>query len=108
MTTVDYLTNAFTPDRRAVWERAVSDQGIPLNADSWLILKYGIEKANSLDGEKVRDAIETISNMSFSDPDVKYTISSEHHAGFDAANPEDIPICSFDKLGALSLPVKAD
>ena len=30
MTTVDYLVSAFTPDRRAVWERAVSDQGIPL------------------------------------------------------------------------------
>jgi ABC-type branched-subunit amino acid transport system substrate-binding protein len=86
----------------------VTAQGIPLNADSWLILKYGIEKANSLDGEKVRDAIETISDMSFSDPDVKYTISNEHHAGFDAANPEDISMCSFDKLGALSLPVKAD
>ena len=27
---VDYLCNAFTPDRRAVWERAVGDQGIPL------------------------------------------------------------------------------
>jgi len=27
---VDYLVNAFTPDRRAVWERAVGDQGVPL------------------------------------------------------------------------------
>jgi predicted TIM-barrel fold metal-dependent hydrolase len=27
---VDHLVNAFTPDRRAVWERAVGDQGIPL------------------------------------------------------------------------------
>jgi uncharacterized protein len=27
---VDTLVNAFTPDRRAVWERAVGDQGIPL------------------------------------------------------------------------------
>ena len=28
--TVDYLCNAFTPDRRAVWEQAVGDQGVPL------------------------------------------------------------------------------
>ena len=27
---VDYLCNAFTPDRRAVWERSVGDQGVPL------------------------------------------------------------------------------
>ena len=27
---VDHLANAFTPDRRAVWERAVGEQGIPL------------------------------------------------------------------------------
>ena len=28
--TVDYLANAFFPDRRSVWESAVSEQGIPL------------------------------------------------------------------------------
>lgn len=28
--TVDYLANAFFPDRRPVWESAVSEQGIPL------------------------------------------------------------------------------
>jgi hypothetical protein len=27
---VDYLVNAFTPDRRAVWEKSVGDQGVPL------------------------------------------------------------------------------
>ena len=28
--TIDYLVNSFTPDRRAVWERSVGDQGVPL------------------------------------------------------------------------------
>ena len=28
--TIDYLCNAFTPDRRAVWEASVAAQGIPL------------------------------------------------------------------------------
>jgi predicted TIM-barrel fold metal-dependent hydrolase len=28
--TVDYLCNAFTPDRRAGWEKSVGDQGVPL------------------------------------------------------------------------------
>src|SRR5206468_9008723 len=27
---IDYLVNAFTPDRRAVWEQSVGDQGVPL------------------------------------------------------------------------------
>lgn len=27
---VDYLCNAFTPDRRSVWERSVAEQGVPL------------------------------------------------------------------------------
>jgi predicted TIM-barrel fold metal-dependent hydrolase len=28
--TIDYLSHAFTPDRRAVWAKAVGDQGVPL------------------------------------------------------------------------------
>lgn len=84
----------------------VTDQGIPLNADSWLILKYAIEKAKSLDGDKIKAAIETINGQSFSDPQVKYTFSSAHHAGFDAANPLDIPMCGFSKLGPLDLPIQ--
>ena len=85
----------------------VTSQGIPLNADSWLILKYGIEKAKSLDGVKVRDAIESIDNQSFSDPDVKYSFSPQHHAGFEAANPLDIAVCGFGGLGPMMLPLRA-
>lgn len=85
----------------------VTDQGIPLNADSWLILKYAIERAKSLDGPAIKAAIESIHEQSFSDPEVKYTFSSQHHAGFDAAHPESIAMCGFDKLGPLSLPIQA-
>jgi branched-chain amino acid transport system substrate-binding protein len=86
---------------------SAGSQGIVLNADSWLILKYGIEKAHSLNGQKIRTAIESINQQSFSDPDVTYTFSTEHHAGFQAAHPDKTGICGYQKLGALKLPILA-
>jgi branched-chain amino acid transport system substrate-binding protein len=84
----------------------VTSQGIPLNADSWLILKTGIEKANSLDGAKIVKAIESIKGKSFANPDIEYTFSADHHSGFAAAEPESIPMCGFGALGPLSLPIQ--
>jgi hypothetical protein len=44
-------------------------------------------------------------DKSFSDPAVKYSFSATNHAGFDASNPSDIPMCDMSGLGPLKLPV---
>lgn len=86
---------------------SILSQGIPINADGWMILKYGIEKAKSVDGTKIRDAIETINEQSFTNPDIAYTFNSEHHAGAHGANGKPVPMCGFSALGPMDLPVKA-
>jgi branched-chain amino acid transport system substrate-binding protein len=100
------LSDIITTVAAKLGGQSVTDQGIPLNADSWLILKTAIEKAKSTDGTAIKAAIESITNQSFSDPDVKYTFSAQHHAGFDAADPKSIAMCGFGSLGALQLPIQ--
>jgi branched-chain amino acid transport system substrate-binding protein len=100
------LADIITTVAKQLGGQNVTDQGIPLNADSWLILKAAIEKANSTDGPAIKAAIESITDQSFSDPDVKYTFSAAHHAGFDAADPKSITMCGFGALGPLDLPIQ--
>jgi branched-chain amino acid transport system substrate-binding protein len=73
---------------------------LPQNLDAYLLFKHAVEQAESTDGDALREAIESIEDVSFdSNPQASYTFSSEHHAGYHP-NTDDglIPICGFEKL----------
>jgi ABC-type branched-subunit amino acid transport system substrate-binding protein len=67
------------------------------NLANILVLKYGIEKAKSLDGPAVKAAIETITNQSFGADDWKYTFSSSQHNGYLSFH-----VCQLTPLGRYS------
>jgi branched-chain amino acid transport system substrate-binding protein len=91
----------------ALGGQSALDQVFPETADAFFILKYAIEKANSTDGAALKAAIETITAQSFTDPEVQFTFSAQHHAGYTPATANKlVPICGFTALGAYQLPVR--
>jgi branched-chain amino acid transport system substrate-binding protein len=81
------------------------DQVFPETADAFFILKYAIEKANSTDGDALKAALETMTAQTFTDPDVTFTFSAQHHAGYQPGTADKLmPVCGFTALGALQLP----
>lgn len=83
------------------------DQVYSETADAMQIVKYAIEKANSLDPDAVKSAIETLNDKTFTDPSVGFTFTADHHAGYTPNTPNKLmPICGFTQLGDLQLPVR--
>jgi branched-chain amino acid transport system substrate-binding protein len=91
----------------ALGGQSALDQVYPETADAFFILKAAIEKANSTDGDALKAAIETITAQSFTDPEVQFTFSPKHHAGYTPATANKLaPVCGFGPLGAYKLPVR--
>ena len=83
------------------------DQVFPETADAFFILKYAVEKANSTNGDALKAALETMTAQSFTDPDVQFTFSAQHHSGYQPGTPNKLmPICGFTSLGAMMMPVR--
>jgi branched-chain amino acid transport system substrate-binding protein len=61
----------------------LADAGVQVigGNDSLLILKYAIEKTNSVDGNALKQTIESIKGMSFTVPTYSYTYTSTNHQG---------------------------
>ena len=76
-------------------------------ADAYEILKYAIEKANSLDPDALVKAIETLKGKSFNDPAVTFTFSDKTRAGYQPGTSNKLsPICGFTALSAQKMPVR--
>jgi ABC-type branched-subunit amino acid transport system substrate-binding protein len=87
--------------------KSALDQVYPETADAFGILKYAITHANSLDPDALVAAIQSMTKVSFSDPEVTFTFSSVHHSGYQPGTSNGLmPICGFAKLGADDLPVR--
>lgn len=73
-----------------------------LLTDSVLMVQYAITKANSVSGPAIKAALDTITNQSFSLPDVTYTYSAAADIG-----PSNIQFCSLGVKGPYGLLVAA-
>jgi branched-chain amino acid transport system substrate-binding protein len=72
------------------------------------VLVWGIKKADSTNGTAIKDALETMKDQKFDNPNAEYTFTAQDHSGFTPTTPNhQIPMCVMNKLGALDFPIKA-
>lgn len=69
--------------------------------DGLLILKYAIQKAKSLSGPAIAQAIESIHDQSFTSPLFAYSFSASNHGGWPAAQ---VHVCDMAPLGPYGIP----
>ena len=96
--------NAIAP---ALGGSSTLNQVFVQTADAFLILKYAIEKANSLDPDALRKVLEGMKAQSFTDPAVTFTFSDKHRSGYQPATTNKLtPMCGFTSLSADKIPIR--
>lgn len=91
----------------ALGGQSALDQVFAQTADAFLILKWAIEKVNSIDSAALKGALESMKGQSFTDPSVTYTFSSTTRSGYVPATSDKlIPICGLGDLGIYKLPIR--
>jgi branched-chain amino acid transport system substrate-binding protein len=78
---------------------------VVLTADDIQILKTAIEQTNSLNPDKIKNAIEGYKDKSFTTPTIRYTWSAAHHGGWPNSQ---MRMCKMTPLGPYDLPYIAE
>jgi len=99
---------SLSPSLTSVMQAVTAKTGVQPNDtsaiydnDGLLILKYAIEKADSLSGPAIAKAIEGIHDMSFTSPLFSYSFSASDHAGWPASQ---VHVCYMAPLGPYGIP----
>ncbi len=78
-----------------------STSGIILTYTDLVVIKHAVEKANSLDGLKMKAALESTSNLQTNIPGLTETWTADNHTGYPAANLVECQLASDPNYGIL-------